>query len=52
MYQDREDKTVTKINDLKQTNADATGLQKLEDELVKIRAEKEKLTKVYNDLVK
>jgi aminopeptidase N len=52
MYQEREEKLTQKINDLKQTNSDATGLKKLEDDLNQARAQREKLTGIYNDLIK
>jgi hypothetical protein len=52
MYQDREEKLSMKIRDLKETNSDATGLKKLEDDLAQAKAQREKLTGIYNDLIK
>jgi len=52
MYQEREDETKKKIDDLKATSPTAPGLQKLQDDLVKIQAQKDKLGVIYNDLVK
>ena len=52
MYQEREDETKKKIDDLKATSKDATGLQKLQEDLVKIQAQKDKLTAIYNSLIK
>jgi len=52
MYQEREDSTKKKIDELKAANPNAPGLQKLQDDLVKIQAQKDKLTLIYNELVK
>jgi aminopeptidase N len=52
MYQERIEKLEVKINDLKQTNADATGLKKLETDLEKAKSQRDKLTGIYNDLIK
>lgn len=51
-YQDKIDSLQAKINDLKQTNKDATGLKKLEDDLAQAQAQKEKIVERYNALVK
>ena len=52
MYQERKEKTQEKINDLRSTNNDATGLKKLEEDLARINSQLEKLTTAYNEIVK
>ncbi len=52
MYQEREEKTNAKLNELKSTNSDAVGIKKLMSDLEKIKAQEEKLGTVYNELIK
>jgi aminopeptidase N len=51
VYKAREESLQTKIKEMKETNPNATGLSKLENDLVMTRDTREKLSAFYNSLL-
>jgi aminopeptidase N len=51
-YTDKQERTQSKINQMKEVNNDAVGLKKMEDELEKTKLQREKITAIYNELIK